>query len=80
MLKESAVFVLLIGFMISSAGLGPGFSEKWTPTQSPERFAREMDTHPIPGALRQSPDHDSRGRAEKGSPFGSYEIKLGSQL
>jgi len=40
MLKESAVFVLIIGFMISSAGLASGSSEQSTPAQSTERFAR----------------------------------------
>ena len=40
MLKESAVFVLLLGFMISQASLGPGFSQESTPTPSPERFAK----------------------------------------
>ncbi len=39
MLKESAVFVLIIGFMISPAGLIAGFSAQSTPPQSTERFA-----------------------------------------
>jgi len=52
MLKENAVFVLIIGFMISSAGLGPGFSKQSTPVQSTERFARARAT--ILEALQKS--------------------------
>ena len=40
MLKESVVFVLMIGFMIASAISGPGFSKLSTPAQSAERFTR----------------------------------------
>jgi CubicO group peptidase (beta-lactamase class C family) len=40
MLKESAVLVLLFGFMISPAGWAPGFNEQSTPAPSPERFAK----------------------------------------
>jgi CubicO group peptidase (beta-lactamase class C family) len=40
MLKESAVLVLLVGFMISLGGFGPGVGEDSTPGPSTERFAR----------------------------------------
>jgi CubicO group peptidase (beta-lactamase class C family) len=40
MLKKSGLFVLLIGFMVSSAGLGSGFGRKSIPAPSPERFAK----------------------------------------
>jgi CubicO group peptidase (beta-lactamase class C family) len=40
MLNISVVFVLLIGFMISPAGLGQAFSEESIPTPSQERFAK----------------------------------------
>jgi CubicO group peptidase (beta-lactamase class C family) len=40
MLKVSAVFVLFVGLVTSSAGLRQGFGEEATPVPSPERFAR----------------------------------------
>ncbi len=40
MLKKSAVFVLITGFMFSSAGLSAVFSEQSTPAQSAQRFAK----------------------------------------